>query len=241
MIQLYNDDCIKKMKELIENGTQVDLIVVDPPYKVTSRGNGGNSGGMFQKDIVNKGNIFKHNEIDIVDWLPLLWDLLKDGSHCYIMTNNKNIYHYMKTIQEMYFHNDKKQKFHFIKNLIWVKDNKIMSQCYMSQYEYIIMIRKGFFRRINNCGISDVLYYKNKKMKNIDGKTIHDTEKPIDLMKILIENSSNDGDTILDFAMGIGSTGVACSMLENRNFIGIEIDKDYFEVAKNRINQQKNN
>lgn len=71
MIQLYNDDCIKKMKELIKNGTQVDLIVVDPPYKVTSRGNGGNSGGMFQKDIVNKGNIFKHNEIDIVDWLPL--------------------------------------------------------------------------------------------------------------------------------------------------------------------------
>lgn len=235
MIELYNDDCINKMKELINNKVKIDLVVVDPPYKVTTRGNGGGSGGMFQKDIVNKGKIFKNNEIDIVDWLPLLWDLLKDGSHCYIMTNNKNIYHYMNVIKEMYFHNDKKQRFQFIKNLIWVKDNKILSQCYMSQYEYIIMLRKGSFKRINNCGVSDVLYFKNKKLKGVNGKVIHDTEKPVELMKVLIENSSNKGDTILDFAMGIGSTGVACTLLEDRNFIGIEIDKEYFDVAKKRI------
>ena len=185
--------------------------------------------------------IFQNNEIDIIDWLPLLWDLLKNGSHCYIMTNNKNIYHYMDVINNMYFHNDKKQKFHFIKNLIWMKDNKIMGTCYMSQYEYIIMIRKGPFKKINNCGTSDILYFKNKKMKDKNNKVIHDTEKPIELMKILIENSSNEGDTILDFAMGIGSTGIACVQLKDRNFIGIEIDKNYFEIAKNRIEENQNN
>ena len=82
------------MKELIEQNRQVELIVVDPPYKITTRGGEGSAGGMLQKDIVKKGKIFQNNEIDIIDWLPLLWDLLKNGSHCYIMTNNKNIYHY---------------------------------------------------------------------------------------------------------------------------------------------------
>ena len=78
-------------------------------------------------------------------------------------------------------------------------------------------------------------------MKDKNNKVIHDTEKPIELMKILIENSSNEGDTILDFAMGIGSTGIACVQLKDRNFIGLEIDKNYFEIAKNRIEENQNN
>ena len=54
-------------------------------------------------------------------------------------------------------------------------------------------------------------------------------------MKILIENSSNIGDTVFDPFMGSGSTGVACKQL-NRNFIGIELDKQYFDIAESRIN-----
>lgn len=239
MITLHNGDCIGIMQEMIKNKEKVDLVVVDPPYKLTKRGNGGGAGGMLQKEIVNKGKIFKNNSIDIEDWLPLIWDLLKDESHCYIMTNNKNIYHYLNVINTMFFHNDKKQRFKFIKNLIWVKDNKILGQCYMSQYEYIIVLRKGPFKKINNCGTSDILCFKNKKTKDEKGKVIHDTEKPIELMKVLIENSSNKGDTILDFAMGIGSTGVAAS-LSNRNFIGIEIDEYYYNIAKERILNNEN-
>ena len=98
----------------------VDLIITDPPYKITARGNGGNSGGMFQKKEVNNGKVFKNNDIDIVDWLPEFYRILKPNSHCYIMTNNKNITHYLDVID--------KSDFHFIKNLIWVKDNKIMGQ-----------------------------------------------------------------------------------------------------------------
>lgn len=141
--ELYKGDCLEVMDKLVKEGIKVDCIITDPPYKITARGNGGNSGGMFQKKEVNNGKVFKINDLEIEDWIEKFYNLLKENSHCYIMTNNKNITHYLKVIDEMYFNNDKKQKFHFIKNLIWVKDNKIMGQTYMSQFEYIIMLRKG--------------------------------------------------------------------------------------------------
>lgn len=223
-MQLYNDDCLKVLSSMPDNS--IDLIVTDPPYRITARGNGGTSGGMFQKKEVNNGKVFQVNDIDIADWLPEFYRVLKDSSHCYIMTNNKNITHYLDIIN--------KSNFHFIKCLIWVKDNKIMGQTYMSQFEYIIFIRKGSHKRINNCGCSDVLYIANKKTKNSQGKTIHDTEKPIELTNILIENSTNSGDIVLDPFMGIGGAGVSAMNL-NRDFIGIELDENYFKIAKERI------
>ena len=232
-IKLYRGDCLEVMKKIPDGS--VDLILTDPPYKITARGNGGNSGGMFQKKEVNNGKVFKTNDLKIENWLPVLYNKLKNESHCYIMTNNKNITNYLTVIEKMFFNYDKKQKFHFIKNLIWLKDNKIMGQTYMSQFEYIIMLRKGGHKRINKCGTSDVLQIPNKKMKNGLGKTIHDTEKPVDLMRILIENSTEENQTVLDPFIGIGSTGVACKQL-NRKFIGIELDEEYFKIAENRIN-----
>ena len=113
-----------------------------------------------------------------------------------------------------------------------------MGQTYMSQFEYIIMIRKGKHKRINNCGTSDVLNIPNKKLKDENNKTIHDTEKPVDLMKILIENSSNEGDIVLDPFMGIGSTCVASKIL-NRQYIGFELDENYYSVANNRLSKSK--
>jgi site-specific DNA-methyltransferase (adenine-specific) len=103
----------------------------------------------------------------------------------------------------------------------------------MSQFEYILFCRKGSAKKINNCGTSDIIDIPNKKQKK-DGKNLHDTEKPVELMKILIENSSIENDTILDPFMGIGSTALACKN-SNRKFIGIEIDNKYFDVAKQRI------
>ena len=65
-------------------------------------------------------------------------------------------------------------------------------------------------------------------------KSVHPTQKPVALMEYLIKTYTNEGDTVLDFTMGSGTTGVACKNT-NRNFIGIELDKGYFEIAKNRI------
>lgn len=210
----------------------VDLLVTDPPYKTTVRGNSGNSGGMLQKEINRKGQVFKHNNIDCSDYAPEFYRILKDGSHCYVMTNHINLIHMLNTFIEC--------GFHFIKCLIWNKGNKIMGQYYMSQFEYILFFRKGKGVRINNCGTSDILSVPNVKTKDNDGKNLHDTEKPIDLMKILIANSSKENDLVIDPFMGIGSTGVACKEL-NRNFIGIEIDEQYFDVAVKRIGNKKNN
>ena len=226
MINLQKGDCLELMKGIPDES--VDLIVTDPPYKITSRGNGGNSGGMFQKKIVNKGQVFNNNDISIKDYLGEFYRMLKPQTHCYIMTNNKNITDFLMAVKE--------SDFHFIKNLVWVKDNKIMGQSYMSQFEYIIFLRKGRHKKINNCGESDVLTFPNKKLKDENGKTIHDTEKPVGLMKVLIDNSSQPYDLVLDPFMGIGSTGVACQNL-NRNFIGMELDKEYFKIAKERIEQ----
>ncbi|AUR85555.1 DNA methylase [Vibrio phage 1.076.O._10N.286.51.B7] len=68
-----------------------------------------------------------------------------------------------------------------------------------------------------------------------EGKTVHPTQKPIALMEYLIKTYTNENDTVLDFTMGSGTTGVAAKNL-NRNFIGIELDQGYFDIAKNRIN-----
>ena len=67
---------------------------------------------------------------------------------------------------------------------------------------------------------------------------LHPTQKPVELLEYLIRTYSNEGETVLYNCMGSGSTGVAC-IKTNRNFIGIELDKDYFEIAKDRI--EKNN
>jgi len=77
---------------------------------------------------------------------------------------------------------------------------------------------------------------------NADLNKLHPTQKPIALMEYLIKTYTNEGETVLDFTMGSGTTGVACSNL-NRKFIGIELDDKYFEIAKERIEkaQQQTN
>lgn len=225
-IKIINDDCIRVLDEMISRNVLVDCIVCDPAYKTTARGNAGNSGGMLQKDINMKGKVFEHNSCDVEVWMPRVFNVLKDKGHCYIMTNHVNLFNYLKVAQEC--------GFHFIKSLIWKKDNKIMGQYYMNQFEYILFFRKGGAKKINNCGTSDVIEIPNKKLKDENGKNLHDTEKPVDLMKILIENSTQEGELVLDFMCGIGATGIAAKELK-RKFIGVEIDNKYYNISKNRL------
>lgn len=230
---LYNDDCITVLDNMIQNGDTVDMIFTDPPYRVTSRGNAGNSGGMLQKKINKAGRVFEHNNIEIEVYLPKFYKVLKETGHCYIMTNHKNLTHFLKVIDE-WKDPDTNEGFHFIKSLIWDKGNKIMGQFYMNQFEYILFLRKGAGKKINNCGASDLISVPNKKTKDETGKNIHDTEKPVDLCKILIENSSNPNEVVFDPFMGVGSCGIAAKQL-GRKFIGIELDSSYYEIAKSRI------
>ena len=224
MCDLYNDNCLNVLKNIPD--ASVNLVVTDPPYRVTSRGSAGTMGGFWKNKISNAGKIFENNDIDVSEYFPELFRVLCDKSVAYVMTNNINL-------RDM-LNEGEKVGFRFIKSLIWKKNNKICGRYYMNCFEYILMFRKGSYQGINNGGTPDILDVPIKKLKREDGTNYHDTEKPVELMKILIENSSNVGDIVLDPFMGIGATGVACTEL-NRKFIGCEIDDKYFTVAKSRI------
>lgn len=228
--KIYNQDCLAGMKELPDGS--VDLVVTDPPYKITARGNASESGGLFLKERTLKGFVFEHNDVEIDDYIDEFYRVLKDDAHCYIMTNNVNICYFLDVISN--------SKFHFVKCLIWNKLNKVCGTYYMNQYEYIIFIRKGKDKQINDCGCSDIISVPNKKTKDADGRNIHDSEKPVELMKILITNSTQKGEVVLDPFMGSGSTAIA-ALDSERNFIGFEIDSAYCEIANKRIDKYLNN
>lgn len=223
-IKLINKDALEVMRGLPNE--VIDLVVTDPPYRTTVRGNAGNSGGMLQKKINMKGKVFKYNDIKPEEYIPELYRILKQGTHCYIMTNHTNLQSILNVATQC--------GFKFTKSLIWNKGNKIMGQYYMSQFEYILFFRKGKGKKINHCGTADILSIPNKKTKDENGNNLHDTEKPVELMKILIENSSNEGDLVIDPFLGVGATCLACEEL-HRECIGVEIDKSKFELAKRRL------
>jgi len=85
-------------------------------------------------------------------------------------------------------------------------------------------------------GISEYTGYPKNilKFSNPNNKNVHPTQKPVALLEYLIKTYTNEGEVVLDNCMGSGSTGVAC-INTNRNFIGIELDDEYFEIAKKRI------
>ena len=91
------------------------------------------------------------------------------------------------------------------------------------------MLRKGHERYINDMGTKNVFTYAN-----ILGNKHHPTEKPVELMRDLIINSTNEGDKVLDPFMGSGSTCLACKQT-NREYYGIEIDEKYYDIAKKRL------
>jgi DNA modification methylase len=225
MIQVYNTDAIEWLKTL--DNDSVDLIVSDPPYRVTQHGHSG-LGGIFKtkvgEDKKLNGKLFEHNEVDVNDYAGELYRVLKPDSHCYIMTNDRNLQNFMNVFTNI--------GFNFCKLLIWDKQNKITNQYYMNQVEYILFMYKGRNKQINNCGTSNLISVNNVKNKTHN----HPTEKPVELMEILIKNSTNEGDLVLDPFVGVGATPVACQNLK-RNFIGCELDKVYYDTTMERLNE----
>lgn len=227
-VRLYKGDCVEVMSSLPSGS--VDLIVTDPPYKLTSRGSSGTMSGYWAEDKAKKGFVFDNNATDIADYIDSFYRILKDGTHCYIMCNQLNLPHFLDVIG--------KSEFKYIKCLIWDKCNKICGKYYMNCFEYIIMLRKGRERTVNDCGMPDILRVPNIKTHDREGRNIHDSEKPVRLMQVLIEQSTNEGEVVFEPFMGSGTTGVA-SVQTRRDFIGVEIDDKYFQIAERRINDEQ--
>ncbi len=231
-IKLINDDCLNAMKDIADNS--VDMILTDPPYKIIQGGRkikgdlSTQPKGIFTKTSdeknVKSGKLFKHNDIKFKDWMPEMFRILKEGTHSYFMVNDRNLNNLITEAENSGF---KLQNI-----LIWKKNNATPNRYYMKCSEFIVMFRKGKAKNINNMGTKTVL-----EVNNVRDKT-HPTEKPVELLEILINNSSDEGDLIFEPFLGTGSCGVACQNL-NRKFIGIELDEEYFKIAEKRINGVK--
>ena len=121
--------------------------------------------------------------------------------------------------------------------LTWHKTNPIPT-CngkYISDTEYCLFFHKD--APVMGTYETKKKYYVTQTNVEDKKKYNHPTIKPLNIIENLIFNSSNEGDTVLDCFMGSGTTGVACQKL-NRNFIGVEIEKKYFDVAKKRIEDE---
>lgn len=230
MIDLRCGDCMEIMKQIPDNS--IDLVVTDCPYHIVSGGCTNiprkdepsgifNRRNTFTQKNAKSGKLFDNNDIKFKDWLPEIYRVLKDGTHCYIMINARNLKELQQEAENVGF------KFQNI--IIWNKGNATPNRYYLNAYEMILMLRKGKAKNINNMGCKNIV-----DIKNIRGNKLHPTEKPVELNELFIKNSSEQGDVVLDPFMGAGSCGLACKNT-NRNFIGIELDEKYFNIAKERI------
>ena len=222
---LYNDDCLNVLKNLPNES--VDLVVTDCPYRITGGGSNADTNvggildhrkdGTFKKDehgnkfysdskhislcgVLNdantntyakEGKLFKHNDIQFKEWLPEVYRVLKPGTHCYIMINPRNLKYLWQDAEDV--------GFVFQNLLVWDKGNVTPNKYYLNSYELILMLRKGKAKNINNLGSKNIL-----RVPNIIGCKLHPTEKPCELMQILVENSSEVDQVVLDPFMGVG-------------------------------------
>lgn len=213
-LKIYNSNCLKEIDNL--KNSSIACVLIDPPYGI---------------DYQSNYKLAKYDKIDFDDKKAFkLLDnslekvkskMLKD-SHIYIFSTWK-VFDKVKPIIEKYFE---------LKNvLIWNKNNWSMGDLegnYAEKYEMIFFATKGDRKILSNKRPVNVLDFDRTTNSN------HPTEKPVDLLKELITNSTLEGEIVLDFFAGSGSTGVACKELK-RNFIGIELEKEYFDTMKFRL------
>ena len=199
---IFCEDCIQGMNRL-ENRS-VDLIIADPPY-------GDNYAyGTLDKKILND-----ENPIINLQALEQYWRVLKMNKTCYLFTNWKHypfLFNYVKQYT----------KFNLKTVIVWKKKNLGFGFAFRNQHEFIMVLEKGKPKyKFNNFG--NVQEFGGL----VHTKDSHPHQKPIELIKKLIEHSSNEGDVILDSFFGSAKTLDACKDTD-RNFYGFELDPKYF-------------
>ena len=211
-IELIHGDCIEKMMDMLDGS--IDMVLTDIPYNVVNR----DSNGLRN---LNKG---KTDE--------LRFDLKVALQECYRVCKG-SIYIFCATEQISQIRSFYARRGMTTRLCIWEKTNpSVMNgqHVWLSGIECFVYAKKKGATFNEHCKNTVFRY------PTVRGK-LHPTMKPIKLLERLIKASSNEGDTVLDFTMGSGTTGVACKNL-NRNFIGIELDEEYFKIAKKRIGER---
>ena len=236
-MNLMLGDCLERMKEIPDGS--VDLILADPPYGTTAC------------------------KWDSVIDLPLMWEQLKrviKPSGAIVMTasqpfttvlisSNMKMFKYcwiwdkvrgvgfqiakfrpmMRTEDVVVFGNGNGALATYNPQMV-ERDKIKKSKCYSSSDSSPLAYNDGLEREYTHKYPTNVIEVSNASQK---GK-VHPTQKPVALMEYLIKTYTNENETVLDFCMGSGTTGVACKNT-GRKFIGIEKDAGYFEIAKQRL------
>ena len=223
MIDLKQGDCLELMKSIDDKS--IDLILTDPPYEINIHGGGKTNDFKNRKLVKDKHIEFIANgfSYDLVfnEFLRIC-----KIPNILIFCSNKQISKIMS-----FFEN----KGLSTTLLVWNKTNPIplCNGKHMSDIEFIVYVRgKGSFFD-NSLSID----YKKKLFSSpiVSNKNrLHPTQKPIELLERYINLHCPENGIVLDPFMGSGSTGIAC-INTNRNFIGIELDPKYFEIAKKRM------
>ena len=231
--KLIQGDCLEVMKNIPDNS--VDLIATDPPYLISAT----NGGGTINKIKKLNKSLADLKKVDITQG----YDIELFGNEFLRIMKEINIYFWCnKTQIPDYFNfyvNKHKCKFDII---CWHKTNALptYSNKYLSDTEYLLYFKKGKGKCFPQSYEDAKTYYVapiNHKDKREYG---HPTIKPLDITEKILRNSSKEGQLVLDPFMGSGTTGVAC-LNTNRKFIGIELDENYFNIAKDRIENTDNN
>lgn len=244
MIELHHGDCLEVMKTIPDSS--VDAIITDPPYGTTAckwdsvipfepmweqlkriiKSNGGivlfGSQPFTSRLIMSNLSMFKYeliwDKVSGKDFFQATKRPLKQHENIIIFYNKNLTYNPQMT------NADKKNIRDRIKNYTKAQSNTI----YGNIKEYIS--KKNENKRYP--GSIFIHSYQANELHY--SKRLHPTQKPVALLEYLIKTYTNENDTVLDFTMGSGTTGVACKNL-NRNFIGIELDEKYFNIARERI------
>ena len=214
--ELYQGDCLEIMGGIKDKS--VDLIVTDPPYLMNYQSNRRKKEDRFDKIKNDKGSYML-----IQDYLEECHRIMKDNTAIYCFCSWHNI---------DFFKNEFEKHFKLKNILVWNKNNHgtgDLKGSYAPKHEFILFGHKGR-TLLREKRIADVIDCP----KISSNKLTHPTEKPQDLLEIFIKQSSDVGSIIFDGFMGTGSCGIAAKKL-NRNFIGIELDEKYFNIAKNRL------
>ena len=243
-IRLIQGDCLDKMKDIPD--VSIDAIITDPPYGTTACK--WDSVIPFEPMWEQLKRVIKPNGAIVLFGSQPFTSAL-------IMSNIKMFkydYSWIKT-KSSGFQNAKKMPMRKHEEiLVFYEKQPAFNQ--QNLIELDTPIKSGRVRLRNDeqhrLGVAGKTEHKTThtgwqdsllNFSNPSGKGhLHPTQKPVTLMEYLIKIYTNENELVLDFTMGSGSTGVAC-VNTNRNFIGIELDKKYFNIAQNRIEEAKKN
>ena len=229
---IYNEDCLEGMKRIPDKS--IDLIITDPPYLHVK---GGMKSKKYNVGTWNSSSYMVEQMSDfdrdkIYRFLDVSLSKMKKAN-MYIFCSKLQLVHYFSYISE-----HKKLKYDL---LVWdkVKYSMKSTKFYTSDIEYVVRIYEpGVSLRkiiVEDGSKSDIKHYM-KRQEEPQPRGEHGTMKPVRLIERFMRVASDEKSIVLDPFMGSGTTAIAC-LNTNRNFIGFELDKEYFEKANERINE----